>query len=355
MCVRQGGWMKVQTHLETTLDAVEPARLQYDRNIKELLADIQVLARIIKYTVTEVQELEIEDIMSCIDSGSIEVGTVPVSPGLTNTRRVECIQTEDAVPNEGYITFDVRFTLTYREKSVKIIINLEAQKSVDAGKLGYHLENRIIFYLARLISSQKDTDFFHSDYDNLKKVYSIWICMNGYTESVRKVTYVPKTVYGVPKETLDFDKVCGVIIQLRKQQSVNASKNKLIAMLEDLLRDEESSQKKKRLTEKYGMQMTVELERRLNQMCNLSDLVVEEAMERGMNLGMERGMNLGIERGMNLGIERGIERGIEAFILDNLEENIPKTRIIEKLQRRFQLEESRAEDYFEKYAVVKCH
>ena len=167
--------------------------------------------------------------------------------------------------------------------------------------------------------------------------------MNGDTESVRKVTYVPKTVYGVPKETLDFNKVCGVIIQLRKQQSANASKNKLIAMLEDLLRDEESSQKKKRLTEKYGMQMTVELERRLNQMCNLSDLVVEEAMERGMNLGIERGMNL------------GIERGIEAFILDNLEENIPKTRIIEKLQRRFQLEESRAEDYFEKYAVVKCH
>ena len=38
------------------------------------------------------------------------------------------------------------------------------------------------------------------------------------------------------------------------------------------------------------MRMTVELERRLNQMCNLSDLVVEEAMERGMNLGIERGM-----------------------------------------------------------------
>lgn len=71
------------------------------------------------------------------------------------------------------------------------------------------------------------------------------------------------------------------------------------------------------------MRMTVELERRLNQMCNLSDLVVEEAMERGMNLGIERG------------IERGMELGIKAFILDNLEENIPKARILEKLQKRF--------------------
>lgn len=330
--------MKIPTHLETTLDAVDPARLQYDQNIKELLADIQVLARIIKYTVREVKELEIEEIMSCIDPRSIEVGTVPVSPGLTNTRRVVWMQTEDIVPNESYVSFDVRFTLTFREKSAKIIINLEAQKSADAGKLGYHLENRIVFYLARLISSQKDTEFFHSDYDNLKKVYSIWICMNGESDFVRKVTYVPKTVYGVSKEPLDFDKVCGVIIQLRKQQSINESKNRLIAMLEDLLRNEESSKKKKKLTEKYGMRMTVELERRLNQMCNLSDLVVEEAMERGMNLGMERGM----------------ECGIKAFILDNLEENIPKTRILEKLQKRFQLEKSRAEEYFEEYASVPC-
>lgn len=158
--------------------------------------------------------------------------------------------------------------------------------------------------------------------------------MNGESEFVRRVTYVSKTVYGVPEEPLDFDKVCGVIIQLRKQQSVTESKNKLIAMLEDLLRNEESSKKKKKLTEKYGMQMTAEFERRLNQMCNLSDLVVEEAMERGMNIG--------------------IERGIEAFILDNLEENIPKTRIVEKLQKRFQLEKSRAEDYFEEYASVSC-
>ena len=80
--------------------------------------------------------------------------------------------------------------------------------------------------------------------------------------------------------------------------------------------------------------MTVELERRLNQMCNLSDLVEEEAMERGM--------------------ERGIERGIEVFILDNLEEHVPKERIIVKLQKRFQLEQSRAEEYFDEYAPTIC-
>lgn len=221
-------------------------------------------------------------------------------------------------------------SLTYGKKSVKIIINLEAQKSADAGKLGYHLENRIIYYMARLISSQKETEFFHSDYDNLKKVYSIWICMDENKESVRKVSLVPETLFGDSLGYMNFDKMCGIIIQLRSRKHAAESKNMLIAMLEDLLRKEDRITKKEKLTEKYGMHMTVELERRLNQMCNLSDLVEEKAMERG------------------------IERGIEAFILDNLEEHVPKERIIEKLQKRFQLEQSRAEEYFDEYAPAIC-
>ena len=48
----------------------------------------------------------------------------------------------------------------------------------------------------------------------------------------------------------------------------------------------------------------------------------------------------------------GMEQGIEAFILDNLEEKIPKERIIEKLQRRFRLTEAEARAYFEKYAMA---
>ena len=172
--------------------------------------------------------------------------------------------------------------MTYGKKSVRIIINLEAQKSADAGKLGYHLENRIIYYMARLVSSQKETEFFHSDYDNLKKVYSIWICMEGNKESVRKVSLVPETLYGDPQGGMNFDKMCGIIIQLRRRTHAEESKNKLIAMLEDLLGQEDRITKKKKLAEKYGMQMTVELERRLNQMCNLSDIVEERGIERGI-------------------------------------------------------------------------
>lgn len=277
--------MVQQTHLGNTIDAVDPNKALYDKNIKELLADIQILAWIIKYTVDEVRQLEIQEIIKCIDAETIEVGTKPLDPGLTNAKRIENTQTENSIPNEGYVTFDIRLTLTYREKTVKIIINVEAQKSTNAKKLGYHLENRIIFYLARLVSSQKEVEFFHSDYDNLKKVYSIWICMDGITDFIEKVSLVPKIVFGKPNMQMNFDKMSGIIIQLRAQKNLSESKNHLIAMLEDLLCKEEQEEKKKRLAQKYEMKMTVELERRLTDMCNLSDLVEE----RGIMLGKEQG------------------------------------------------------------------
>ena len=41
--------------------------------------------------------------------------------------------------------------------------------------------------MARLISSQKETEFFKSNYDDLKKIYSIWIrCAELLLESEKK-------------------------------------------------------------------------------------------------------------------------------------------------------------------------
>lgn len=41
--------------------------------------------------------------------------------------------------------------------------------------------------------------------------------------------------------------------------------------------------------EEYGLEMTTELEGCVNDMCNISDLLVEESEERGERRGMERG------------------------------------------------------------------
>ena len=157
----------IETNLAQTVDATNDSGAAYDTNVKYLLADKQILSRILKYTIDEFREMAIEDIIGCIGD-DIEIGTRPVDAGLSNLGRVKEIITEDNVPGEGIIYYDIRFTAYHKETEMKILVNIEAQKSSDSSKLGYHLENRIVFYLARMISAQKQTEFFHSDFDNLK-------------------------------------------------------------------------------------------------------------------------------------------------------------------------------------------
>ena len=47
--------------------------------------------------------------------------------------------------------------------------------------------------------------------------------------------------------------------------------------------------------------------------------------------------------------ESAKEKGIQALILDNLDEQIPRERILTKLQRHFNLTGEQAESYYEKY------
>ena len=72
----------------------------YDTNINFLLADKQILARILKYAVQEFKDMTIEDIMSSIGK-DIEIGTRPLDAGLSNMGRVNVSCTEDNILGEG--------------------------------------------------------------------------------------------------------------------------------------------------------------------------------------------------------------------------------------------------------------
>ena len=272
----------IETNLAQTVDATNDSDSTYDTNVKYLLADKQILSRILKYTVEEFRDMDIQDIMGCIGD-DIEIGTRPVDAGLSNIGRVKGTVTEDNVPGEGIIYYDIRFTAYHEERELKILINIEAQKSSDFGKLGYHLENRIVFYLARMISAQKQTEFFHSDFDNLKKVRSIWICMdNDATEdSIEEICFDRKTVFGNKKNSYHVDLMKGIIVNIRSRENnssgeaIKKSQNVLIAMLEELVSKKDAAEKKRILADEYGMIMTAELERRIQIMCNWSESIRE--------------------------------------------------------------------------------
>ncbi len=261
----------------------------YDTNVKFLLADKQILSRILKYAVQEFKDMSIEDIMASIGE-DIEIGTKPLDAGLSNMGRVSASSTEDNIPGEGKIFFDIRFTAYHKETEMKFLINVEAQKSSEPGKLGYHLENRIIFYLARMISAQKQTEFFHSDYDNLKKVRSIWICMGNSEDgdSIEEINLGINTVFGNKVNPYDVDLMRGIIINVRSGNNRKDSQNVLISMLEKLLSQTSVGEKKRILAEKYGMIMTTELEGRIQTMCNLSENIKEQSIKTERLNAIER-------------------------------------------------------------------
>ena len=95
--------------------------------------------------------------------------------------------------------------------------------------------------------------------------------------------------------------VQGIIIRLRKNENVEKSKNILIAMLEELLKKEAVADKKKILSEEYGIVMRDDTERRLNTMCNLSEVVLEKGIEQGIEKGIEKGMRQLIQQMLNNG------------------------------------------------------
>ena len=313
--------MKIRTHLGNTIEAVDSAKTRYDKNVKEILADIQVLARIVKHTVAEVDKLSISEIMSCIDRGSIRIGAVPMEPGLTNTERIDSYQTEDSLPNEGYVTYDIRFMMAVASAALEIIINIEAQRTSDFKKLGYHLENRIVFYLARLISSQKGINFVKSEYDNIKKVYSIWICMDAADDedSISSISLKSECLFGKQCDFPQLDKMCGMVIRIRNNENAAESRNRLIAMLEDVLSTQDGESKKRKLEEKYDMKITTELEGRFDSMCNLSEVVEE----------------------------RGIEKGIRGLVDILKEMGTSKEVIVDKIMEKFSLTEEQARKFVE--------
>lgn len=90
-------------------DAVDVAndKARYDAAVKRILSDKNILAWIMKGTMREFKDTMIEQIIACIE-GIPEVSEVSIEPGRTNAAIIGDT-TEDKVPNEGSVLFDIRF------------------------------------------------------------------------------------------------------------------------------------------------------------------------------------------------------------------------------------------------------
>ena len=78
------------------------------------------------------------------------------------------------------------------------------------------------------------------------------------------------------------------------------------------------------------------------------DFTFERQIELESAAAMKRGEAIGEARG----IELGREQGIEVFILDKIEDGIPKEKIVVKLMKAYSLDEEKAMQYLEKYGNI---
>ncbi len=131
---------------------------QYDEKAKRLLGNKIILAHILVKTIDEFKGMDPKDVVSHIE-GDPFISAVPVEPGLTNAekeengQRIVGLNTENAEINEGLIRFDIIFYVRMKDGISQVIVNLEAQKDEPTG---YHILNRAVFYVSRLVSSEKD-------------------------------------------------------------------------------------------------------------------------------------------------------------------------------------------------------
>ena len=319
-----------ETYISKTLSALGDGVEKVDEKIKALLADKQILARILKYSVEEFKEYDILEIINRIEE--VEILEVPVDAGLSHKSKNEFgkisgSSTEDNVPGEGVIFYDIRFNITKGKKRIKVLINIEAQATTSVSRLGYHIENRMTYYLSRMISAQKEQEFFGSDYDKIKEVISIWICMDARKneDSIIEYQLRPEVKFGENIHPEEINLLKGILIKIRGGKNVTQSKNKLIEMLEYVIADHSTEEKKNYLKNECGVEMTKELERKVEAMGEsmgraILQGMLEDAWDKGV--AQER-RNTEKERENT---QREQEHAIAAFISFG----IPKEKILEK-------------------------
>jgi len=269
----------VNTEIKNAVSAADEDA-QYDEKAKRLLRNKIILAHILVKTVDEFKGLNPKDVVSYIE-GEPFIGVVPVEPGLTNAgterngQRLVGLNTEYMEINEGLIRFDIIFYVRMKDGISQIIVNLEAQKDEPAG---YHILNRAVFYVSRLVSSQKERDFVKTNYNDIKRVFSIWVCMNMDENSMDYVHLTDDKLIGSYPWKGGIDLLNIVLIGIANELPEHDDKYELHRLLSTLLSMELSVDEKIGIMEKeYSIAVDDRIREDVSAMCNLSQGIRENA------------------------------------------------------------------------------
>ncbi len=257
---------------------------QYDEKAKRLLGNKIILAHILVKTIDEFRGMNPKDVVPYIE-GEPFISVVPVEPGLTNAekekggKRIVGLNTENAEIGEGLIRFDIIFYVRMKDGISQIIVNLEAQKDEPTG---YHILNRAVFYVSRLVSSQKERDFVKTNYNDIKRVFSIWVCMGMDENSMAYVHLSKDDLLGSYPWKGGLDLLNIVLIGIADELPAHDDTYELHRLLSTLLSMELSVDDKLGIIEKeYRIPIDDRMREDVRNMCNLSQGIREKGRAEG--------------------------------------------------------------------------
>ena len=259
-------------------------KAQYDTRVKRLLAQKSILAHILVKTVDEFKGMKPEDVVKYIE-GEPSISVVPVEPGLANMEKTDAagqrivgLNTENAEINEGLVRFDIIFYVRMKNGLSQIIVNIEAQKDEPTE---YKILNRAIFYVSRLISSQKERDFVNTNYDDIKQVFSIWICMNMDDNSLSHIHLTKDEMLKPCNWKGNLDLLNIVLIGITNEIPEHDEKYEMHRLIGALLSSELKEREKLDIIEhEYNIPTSQEFREDVRIMCNLSTGIEERATEK---------------------------------------------------------------------------
>ena len=342
---------KMDTKINITADDYKELAMQYDEQAKKILSYKSILAFILSKTVNELKEMPAKEIEKLIED-DIYISKIPVDPGQTNKKsgeRITGMNTENAETNEGLIRYDILFkvkTSKEMKESYAIIINIEMQKEEPRK---YNLINRAIYYICRLISSQKQREFVKMNFDDITKVYSIWIVANMKSDSVNRIHLTQDTLYGKFKWNCDSDLINIVIAGITGQslitnntitqdniqkQDNGTSQDNVKNQKRTIFNNREISPNNEKIQENIKEQDTIkskELCRMLNTLFS-NELGKKERLiklENEFDISIDNDLKEEVEEMCNLGqgiLERGEARGRQEGIREGRREGRQKGR-----------------------------
>lgn len=270
---------------------------KYDESCKEVFKNREVIAPILKYVVSEFKDCTQEEIIRCIDADSIReeipVGDLPPE--------VKDQGTEMEAVFERSIRYDIHFkaknpVLSDENILVMIHVDFEVQNNYRPTDPEYPVVKRAVYYAAREISSQLGKLTEKTNYADIEKCYSIWVCNENVPQELQNTV----TRYSLAKEDMigtanepkqEYDLMEVVIIRRARE----ASEEDIFQYLESVFRSD-----LEKMREYVDIPSGSEIEKEVVRMTGMGQTIYENGIRQGLEQGREQGLEQGREQGETL-------------------------------------------------------